>query len=97
MTTRHFATVSIRVLGVATVVVGVVFGGTSAITRALSAASVTGITTTDSKLHDTYYVISHIEDAGLVPGTVSLVVGVLLLVTSRSLGALLARGTEMDG
>ena len=96
MTTRHFATVSIRVLGVAAIVVGVVFAGSSGIMRALGAASLTSTSTSDLHLHDTYYVISHVEDAWLAPGAVSVVTGILLLVTSRRLGALLARGTETE-
>jgi heme/copper-type cytochrome/quinol oxidase subunit 1 len=96
MTTRHFATVSVRVLGVAAIVVGVVFAGSSGIMRALGAASLTSTSTSDLHLHDTYYVISHVEDAWLAPGAVSAVTGVLLLVISRSLGAWLARGTESE-
>jgi len=96
MTTRNFATVSVRVLGVAAIVVGVVFAGSSGIMRALGAASLKSISTSDLHLHDTYYVISHVEDAWLAPGAVSAVTGVLLLVISRSLGAWLARGTEQE-
>jgi hypothetical protein len=96
MTTRHFATVSIRVLGVAAIVVGVIFAGSSGLMRALGAASLTGTSPSDLHLHDTYYVISHVEDAWLAPGAVSVVTGILLLVTSRRLGALLARGTETE-
>ena len=96
MTTRHFATVSIRVLGVAAIVVGIVFAGSSGIMRALGMASLTSTSTSDLHLHDTYYVISHVEDAWLAPGAVSVVTGILLLVTSRRLGALLARGTETE-
>ena len=96
MTTRHFATVSIRVVGVAAIVAGVVFAGSSGIMRALGAASLTSTSTSDLHLHDTYYVISHVEDAWLAPGAVSVVTGILLLVTSRRLGALLARGTETE-
>ena len=97
MTTRHFATVSIRVLGVAAFVVGIIFAGSSGIMRALGAASLTSTATPDLHWHDTYYVISHVEDAWLAPGAVSAVAGILLLVTSRRLGALLARGTETEG
>jgi len=96
MTTRNFATVSVRVLGVAAIVVGVVFAGSSGIMRALGAASLKSISTSDLHLHDTHYVISHVEDAWLAPGAVSAVTGVLLLVISRSLGAWLARGTEQE-
>ena len=96
MTTRNFATVSVRVLGVAAIVVGVVFAGSSGIMRALGAASLKSISTSDLHLHDTYYVISHVEDAWLAPGAVSAVTGVLLLVISCSLGAWLVRGTEQE-
>jgi hypothetical protein len=96
MTTRHFATVSIRVLGVAAIVMGIVFAGSSGILRALGAVSATHTSTADLLLHDTYYVISHVEDAWLAPGAVSTVTGILLLVTSRRLGALLACGTETE-
>ena len=96
MTTRHFATVSVRVLGVAAIVIGVIFAGSSGIMRALGAASLTSASTSDLHLHDVYFVISHVEDAWLAPGAVSAVTGVLLLVLSRSLGAWLARGTESE-
>ena len=96
MTTRHFATVSIRVLGVAAIVVGVVFAGSSGIMRRLGAASLTNTSTSDLHLHDSYYVISHVEDAWLAPGALSAIAGILLLVTSRSLGAWLAHGTETE-
>jgi hypothetical protein len=96
MTTRDFATVSVRVLGVAAIMVGVVFAGTSGLMRLLGGASATGTSTSDLHLHDTYYVISRFEDAWLAPGAVSAVAGVLLLVISRSLGAWLARGTGTE-
>jgi hypothetical protein len=94
MTTRQFAIVSVRVLGVAAIVVGVVFAGSSGILRVLGAASLTSTSTSNLPLHGTYYVISHVEDAWLAPGAVSALTGVVLLVISRSLGAWLARGTE---
>lgn len=94
MTTQSFATVGVRLLGVAALVAGIVFAGSSGVMRALGAASVTSTSTTDLHLHDTYYVISHVEDVWLAPGGVSLVTGILLLVISRRLGALLARGFD---
>ena len=96
MTARHFATVGVRLLGVAAIVIGVVFAGSSGIMRALGAASLTSTSASDLHLHDTYYVISQVEDAWLAPGVVSAITGVLLLVLSRSLGAWLARGTEPE-
>ena len=96
MTTHHFATVSIRVLGVAAIAVGVVFAGSSGIMRALGVTSLTSSSTPDLLLHDTYYVISHVDDAWLAPGAIAAIIGVLLLVSSRRLGALLARGTASE-
>jgi heme/copper-type cytochrome/quinol oxidase subunit 1 len=96
MNTKQFATISIRVLGVAAIAIGGVLAGSSGIMRAVGAASLTNIPTSDLHLHDTYYVISHVEDTWLAPGTVSVITGILLLITSRRLGALLARGTEME-
>jgi hypothetical protein len=96
MTTEQFATISIRVLGVAFIAIGGVLAGSCGIMRVVDAASLTNIPTSDLHLHDTYYVISHIEDAWLVPGAVSIITGILLLITSRRIGALLARGTGIE-
>ena len=94
MTTKHSATVGVRLVGLLAIVIGVVFVASSGIMRALGMGSLTSTSTSDSRLHDTYYVISHVETAWLTPGVVCAVIGVLLLVTSRRLGAWLAWGTE---
>ena len=94
MTTHHFAIISVRVVGLLAIVVGGVFAGSSGVMRALGAASITSNSTADLHLHNTYYVIAQLEDAWFAPGAVSAAIGILLLVTSRRLGALLARGTE---
>ena len=96
MTTHQFATISVRIVGLSAIVVGVVFAGSSGVMRALGAASITSTSTADLHLHDAYYVVAQLEDAWLAPGAVSVVIGVLLLVTSRSLGAWLARGTGSE-
>lgn len=96
MTTKHFATVGVRLGGLFAILIGVVLAGSSGIVRALGAASLVRTSTFDFHLHDTYYVITHVEDAWLAPGAVSVVTGILLLVTSRSLGTWLARGTESE-
>ena len=96
MTTRHFATVSIRLLGITAIVVGVVLAGSSGIVQALGTASITSTSTSDLQLHDSYYVISNVEYLGLVPGIVSAITGVLLVIISRALGAWLSRGTESE-
>jgi len=96
MTPQNFATVSIRILGVAAILFGVIFAGESLVKRALDMPSLTSSSTSDAQLDDTYYVISHFEDAWLVPGTIGVLSGILLLVMSRRLGTWLARGTDLE-
>lgn len=96
MTLRDFATIGVRLLGVAAILVGVVFAGSSGIMRALGAAARTSTSISDLHLHNVYYVFSHVEDTWLAPGVVSGITGVLLLVFSRGLGACLARGTDPE-
>jgi hypothetical protein len=96
MTSIQFAIVGVRVLGVAAIAGGSVFAGSSGVMCAFGMFSLTNPSASDLSLHDTYYVISDVQYAWLIPGAVSVVVGVLLLITSRSLGRLLARGTDSE-
>lgn len=68
MTTRAFATVCIRVLGVAAIVCGGISVGSAGIMQAIGTYSQRGESTSELHLHDTYYVIAHI-DAWLVSPT----------------------------
>lgn len=96
MTSKQFATVGIRLVGLIAIAFGVVFAGSNGIMRALGMGSLTSTSTSDSQLHDTYYVISYIENAWFAPGVISAVIGILSLVFSRRLGTWLARGTEPE-
>jgi hypothetical protein len=78
-------------------VVGLVFAGSSGVMRVLGSSSATSVSTADLHLHDAYYVVSHVEEIWFAPGVLSAGMGVLLLVTSRRLGKLLARGTGSEG
>jgi heme/copper-type cytochrome/quinol oxidase subunit 1 len=96
MTSRHFATVGVRLLGLAAVVLGVIAAGSVVFLRAVGAVSLTGLSSSDLHLHDTYYVVTHFEDAWLAPGLASAAVGVVLLAFSGRLGGWLARGLESE-
>ena len=96
MSTQNFATVSVRILGLAAILFGVIFAGESLVKRALDMTSPPNTLASDAQLNDSYYVISHFENAWLVPGTISVISGILLLVMSRCLGTWLARGTDSE-
>ena len=85
MTTHGFATVSIRLLGVAAIAVGLVFAGSIGAVHLLRMSSPSSTSISDLHLHDTYYIVSQVEDAWLAPGLVSALTGVILLVISRRL------------
>lgn len=96
MTAPHFATIGIRVLGVATIVVGLIFASSGGIMRAMDASSTEQVSKSDLHLRDTYHVVSHFEQTWFILGAVSLASGILLLLTSRRLGVWLARGIETE-
>jgi hypothetical protein len=96
MSTQNFATIGIRLLGIAAILIGIVFAGGSGVMHLLGVSSAANVSTANLHLHDTYYVVSHGVDTWLGPGAISLIAGVLLLVISRRLGAFLARGTDVQ-
>lgn len=94
MTTRHLATMGIRLLGVAAIAAGLILAASGGIMHILNNRPVESIPATDLHLRDTYYVIVHFEQICFVSAAVSGVTGVFFIIASRRLGALLIRGTE---
>jgi hypothetical protein len=94
MSPKYFATVGVRLIGLLAFVIGAVLVVSYCIMQGCGLGSLTSTSTSDYHLHDTYYVISRVQIAWLIPGVVCIVIGVLLLLCSVRLGAWLARGVE---
>lgn len=92
MTKRQLATISIRILGVVAIIIGGVLVGSGGIVSALGSESLPSLFSSD--LNHNYYVLHRVEDPWLAPGAASGAVGILLLVTSRRLGASLVGGAS---
>jgi hypothetical protein len=96
MTTQQFATLSVRVLGLAAITIGIVLLGSSSVMGAVGGGSLTGTSMSNLHLHDAYYIVSHVEQAWLAPGAISLLVGIALLLGSGKLGKLLVLGVGTE-
>ena len=88
----NVATIGVRLVGVALIACGVVLALSAALMHGLFQLPLSGVSTSDLQLHDTYYVVSHVHYDLLIPSGASIVVGVLLLLLSRRFARLLGRG-----
>lgn len=96
MKPNDIATVGIRLVAVASIAFGLVLAVSSAVMHGLFQLPMADTFTSDLHLHDTYYVIAHVHYDLLVPSGAGIVVRVLLLLLSRRLGRLLARGLDVS-
>ncbi len=88
------ATLGVRLIGLAAVIVGVILSGSILVVQAIanSAPPVTATT-----LHDTYYTHVHYSfGLMLLPCVASIIVGIALIATSRSFARMLSHGISHD-
>lgn len=94
MNARQFTIVVIRILGLVSVVVGLILTMSVGILRSMGTLPPQSTSISDLPLHDTYYIVSHIEDAWTVPGVVCVLLGAILIGLSGRLGRWFTRDLE---
>lgn len=90
----EFATIGVRLVALGIISFGAVVLIGSMLQRMAMSGSMTGAATVDLHLHDTYYVVARFGFELMGPGSVSLVVGTVLMLASRRVARWVAHDFE---
>ena len=94
MKPHGIGTIAVRAVGLACLASGLFSVLSVGITAWLSGPSSGGVSVSDARLDNHYYVIEHFHADLFVPGSIGLIIGVALLILSRRLGRFISRGID---